>query len=185
MQTLSQDIRYGIRMLLKDPGFTTVAVLTLALGIGATTAIVSVVRTAVFDPLPVRYPERLMQVGFLSKERGWSPGINPAALRDLRQQTNLFARVVAHYDWEAMTLSGEDFPQLVRGAWVTPGFFGLWNLRPLLGRTFTDDEAQPAKDNVIVISHPFWQSQFGGDPAIIGRTVPFRERPMTVVGVLP
>jgi putative ABC transport system permease protein len=185
MHALLQDLRFAFRQLLKSPGFTSVTVLTLALGIGATTAIVSIVKTAVFDPLPVRHPERLVQVGYLSKEHGWSPGINPAALRELRQQTNLFALVVAHYHWEAMTLQGEDFPQLVPGAWVTPGFFGLWNLRPLWGRTFTTDEGRPGKDDVMVISYRFWQHQFGGDPTIIGRTIPFRERPMTILGVLP
>src|SRR5437867_4063138 len=179
------DLRYAFRQLLKNPGFTAVAVLTLALGIGATTAIVSVVKTAVFDPLPVRHPERLVQLGVVNKDLGgWNPQINRLALRDLRQQTNLFARLTA-YELDGLTLPGEQFPQLVEGVWVTPEFFGLWNLRPLLGRTFTADEGQPGKDDVLVISHRLWQRQFGGDPAVIGRTIRFRERPMTVVGVVP
>jgi len=178
------DLKFAFRQLLKNPGFTTVAVLTLALGIGATTAIVSVVQTVVFDPLPVRHQDRLVQFGKAHNELGWSPGINALALRAIRQQTNLFAGVAAHY-WDMLTLQGEDFPEPVRGAWVTPDFFGLWNLRPLLGRTFTADEGHPAKNDVLVISHRLWQRHFGGDPAVIGRTVPFRERPMTVVGVMP
>ena len=89
------DLRFAFRQLLKNPGFTAVAVLTLALGIGATTAIVSVVKTAVFDPLPVSHPNRFVQLGHAHKEWGWSPGINPPLLRELRQQSNLFARVVA------------------------------------------------------------------------------------------
>ena len=178
------DLRFAFRQLVKNPGFTAVAVLTLALGIGATTAIVSVLNTAVLDPLPARDSDRLVQLGSTHQQRGWSPGINPPALRGARQQTNLFARVVA-YDWDALTLRGDDFPQLVRGMSVTSEFFGLWNLRPLLGRTFGVDEGQPGKDDVLVISHRLWQNQFGGDPAIIGRTIPFRERPMTVVGVMP
>src|SRR5437867_1315529 len=179
------DLRYAFRQLLKNPGFTAVAVLTLALGIGATTAIVSVVKTAVFDPLPVRHPERLVQLGVVNKDLGgWNPQINRLALRDLRQQTNLFARLTA-YELDGLTLPGEQFPQLVEGVWVTPEFFGLWNLRPLLGRTFTADEGQPGKDDVLVISHRLWQRQFGGDPAIIGRAVRFLQRPMTVVGVMP
>ena len=178
------DLRFAFRQLLKNPGFTAVAVLTLALGIGATTAIVSVVKIAVFDPLPVRHSDRLLQLGATHQQRGWSPGINPLALRDARRQTNLFARVVA-YDWDALTLSGDDFPLPVRGVWVTPEFCGLWNLRPLLGRTFAADEGRPGKDDVLVISHRLWQNRFGGDPTVIGRTIPFRERPMTVVGVMP
>jgi predicted permease len=179
-----QDVRFGLRMLRKNPGFTAVAVLMLALGIGSTTAMVSVVKTAVFDPMPVRHTDRFVQLGVVHKERGWYPGINPLALCDARQQTNLFARISAYND-EALTLHGEEFPQPVQGVWVTSEFFSLWNVRPLLGRTFTADEGQPGKDDVLVISHRLWQRQFGGDPAIVGRTVPFRERPMTVVGVMP
>ena len=158
--------------------------LTLALGIGATTAIVSVVKTAVFDPLPVPYPGRLLQLGVVDKERRWSPRINRLALRDALQQTNLFARLAA-YEFDGLTLPGEEFPRPVSGVWVTSDFFGLWNLRPLLGRTFTADEGQPGKDDVLVFSYQLWQREFGGDPAIVGRTVRFRERPMTVVGVMP
>src|SRR5437879_30097 len=179
------DLKFAFRQLLKNPGFTAVAVLTLALGIGATTAIVSVVKTAVFDPLPVEHPERFVQLGVVHKERGWWPGINPLALRDARQQTNLFARLAAYSENDGLTLRGEEFPQSVPGVWVTPEFFGLLDVRPLLGRTFTADEGQPGKDDVLVISHRLWQRLFGGDPAIIGRTVRFRERPMTVVGVMP
>src|SRR6266516_3689866 len=179
------DLKFAFRPLLKNPGFTAVAVLTLALGIGATTAIVSVVNTAVFDPLPVRHPERFVQLGVVHKERGWWPGINPLALRDVRQQTNLFARLAAYSDNDGLTLRGDEFPQSVPGVWVTPDFFGLLNLRPLLGRTFTSDEGQPGKDDVLVISHRLWQREFGGDPAIIGRAVRFLQRPMTVVGVMP
>ncbi len=178
------DLKFAFRQLLKHPGFTAVAMLTLALGIGATTAIVSVLNTAVLDPLPVRHSGQLVQLGNVRQELGWRPGINPLALRDLRRQTDLFARVVA-YDWDSLTLNSEDFPQLLRGIRATREFFGLWNLRPLLGRPFIFDEGQPGKDDALVISHRLWQNQFGGDPAIIGRTIPFREGPMTVVGVMP
>src|SRR5438876_788665 len=179
------DLKFAFRQLLKHPGFTAVAVLTLALGIGAMTAIVSVVKTSVFDPLPVEHPDRLLQLGVVQKGQIWWPGINPPALRDARQETNLFARLVAYSEFDLLTLQGQEFPEPVRGVWVTPEFFSLWNLRPLLGRAFAADEGQPGKDDVLLISHRLWQSRFGGDPAIIGRTVPFRERPMTVLGVMP
>src|SRR2546426_3465023 len=137
------DLRFAVRQLLKNPGFTAVAVLTLALGIGATTAIVSVVNTAVFDPLPVRHPERFVQLGVVHKDLGgWNPQINPPGLRDARQQTNLFARLAA-YQLDGLTLPGEEFPQPVTGLRVTSEFFGLWNLVPLLGRTFSAEEDQP------------------------------------------
>lgn len=184
MSTIWQDLKYGFRMLRKNPCFTMVAILTLALGIGATTAIVSVVEIAVFDPLPVSSPDRLLQLEHVNKKQGWSAGIYSSGLRDAQQQTNLFA-LVAAYHLDGLTLPGEDFPQQVPGVWVTTEFFRLWRVQPLLGRTFTVDEGQPGKDDVLVISHRLWQREFGGDPAIIGRTVFFRERPMTVVGVMP
>ena len=184
MQTLWQDIRYGLRMLAKGPVFTAVAVLTLSLGIGATTAVVSVVNVAVFDPLPVSHRHRLLQLGHVTKDRGWSPGIYHSILRDARQRTELFA-LVAAYHADGLTLPGDDFPRPVAGMWVTPGFFRLWNVRPLLGRPFSAEEGQPGKNDVLVINHRFWQREFGGDATIIGRTIFFRERPMTVVGVMP
>ena len=142
------DLRFAFRQLVKNPGFTAVTVLTLALGIGATTAIVSVVKTTVFDPRPARHPDRLVQFGYRHKERDWSPGLNPSALREARQQTTLFLRVAA-YTWDVLTLPGEDFPQPVRGGWVTPEFFGLWNLRPVLGRTFAADDGQCAENRFL------------------------------------
>jgi hypothetical protein len=107
------DLKFAYRQFLKNPGFTAVAVFTLALGIGATTAIVSVIKTAVFDPLPVRHPERYVELGVV-KEHGWSPGINPLALRDLREQTNLFARL-ALYEFDGLKLPGEEPRERVRG----------------------------------------------------------------------
>src|SRR6266446_5357606 len=100
------DLKFAVRQLLRNPGFTAVAVLTLALGIGATTAVVSVVKTAVFNPLPVEYTDRFVQFGSIRKELGWSPGINRLALRDLRQQTNLFVCLAA-YEYDGLTLPGE------------------------------------------------------------------------------
>src|SRR5213592_4841258 len=112
------DLKFAFRQLLKHPGFTAVAVLTLALGIGATTAIVSVVKTAVFDPLPVRHPDRFVQLGVVRKELGWHPGINTLALHDLRQETNLFARL-AVYEFDGFTLPGEESPEKVQEVRVT------------------------------------------------------------------
>lgn len=181
-----QDVRFGLRMLRKSPSFTAAALLTLALGIGATTAIVSVVKIAVFNPLPVSHPDRFLQLGHVDEKQGWSAGTYGSVLQDARQQTNLFAYVAA-YHWDTLTLPGEDFPEPVPGmwVWVTPDFFRLWSVRPWLGRTFTADEGKTGKDDMFVISYRLWQHKFGGDPAIVGRTVFFRERPMIVVGVMP
>src|SRR5947208_11983833 len=108
------DLRFAFRQLLKNPGFTAVAVLTLALGIGATTAIVSVVKTSVFDPLPVEHPDRSLQLGVVQKGQGWWPGINPPALRDARQATNLFASLVAYSEFDLLALQSQEFPEPVR-----------------------------------------------------------------------
>src|SRR2546426_9950742 len=98
------DLRHALRQLLKNPGFTAVAVLTLALGIGATSAIVSVVQTAVFDPLPTRHADRLVQLGVVDQERRWWPAVNRRALSIVRQQTNLFSRVVAYEEFDGLTV---------------------------------------------------------------------------------
>jgi putative ABC transport system permease protein len=184
MKTIWQDIKYGFRMFRKNPGFTIVAICTLALSIGATTAIVSVVKVAVYDPLPRSHSEKLLQLGHVQKEQGWSQGIFCSAFREIQHQRNLFSRVTA-YHWDALTLLSEDLPRQVPGMWVTMDFFPLWKVRPLMGRTFTADEGQPGKNNVLVISYRLWKREFGGDPSIVGRTVFFREQPMTVVGVMP
>src|ERR1051326_3849426 len=178
------DLRFALRKLRKDARFTTAAVLTLALGIGPTTAILSVVKTTVFEPLPIRHADRFVCVGFRNKEGIWSPGVNPSALRELIQQTNLFASAAA-YSADFLRLHGEDSDRPIHGVWVTPGFFALWKTRPFLGRTFTADESRPGKDNVFVISHALWLREFGGDRGIVGKTVSFRERVMTLVGVMP
>lgn len=186
MGTLWQDVRYGLRMLGKNPGFTAVAILILALGIGTTTAIVSVVKTALFDPLPVRQAsDRYVQLVAVHKKQGWTaPGINPPALREVRQQPDLFARI-AVYEIESMALQKDELPDTVPGLRVTPEFFRFWTLGPQLGRIFGDDEAEPGRDSVVVLSHSCWQKRFGGDPGIVGRTIQFRERLLTVVGVMP
>ena len=179
------DLKFAFRQLLKNPGFTAVAVLTLALGIGSTTAILSVTRTVLLNPLPVSDPDRYLQLVAVHKKQGWSsPGLNPPALEEVRRQTNLFARLGV-YEFDSLSLQGEDFPEPVPGLRVTPEFFRMWTIRPLLGRVFSDGEAKPGHDDVILLSHRCWQKRFGGDPAILGRTVHFKERPLTVIGVMP
>jgi len=171
-------------MLSKNPGFTAVAVLTLALGIGATTAIVSVVRATLWAPLPVRHPERLVQVWAVRQDGYRMPGLNPRAIEELRQQTNLFQRMVT-YERDVQMLAGDGLPERIRGVRVCPEFFSLLNVRPERGRGFTADEATSGRDDVVILSHLLWQRAFGGDPAIVGRSIRFEEGSLTVVGVMP
>jgi putative ABC transport system permease protein len=181
-----QDVRFGLRMLFKNPGFTAVAVFTLALGVGSVTAILSATRTVLFDPLPVSEPDRFIQAVSVQRQQGWSAiGITDREVEEARQQTNLFSHVAAYEYNYGLTLQGNDFPDPISGLRVTPTFFSLWSLRPQLGRTFTSDEGNPGHDDVIILSHRLWQSRFGGDPNIIGRPIHFKEQTMTVVGVMP
>jgi putative ABC transport system permease protein len=179
------DLRFAFRQLVKNPGFTAVAVLTLALGIGATTAITSVVRTVLFDPIPAAAPDRLVRLAATHRLQGWSsPGLNPAALLEVEAKTNLFARLGV-FEFDRLNLKGDLFPLPLDGMKVTPDFFRLWQVRPELGREFADDEGRAGQDLVIVLSHRIWQNRFGGDPGIIGRSVTFNEGSFTVVGVMP
>ena len=171
-------------MLSKNPGFTAVAVLTLALGIGATTAIVSVVRATLLAPLPVQHPERLVQVWAVRQDGYRMLGLDPRAIEELRQQTNLLQRMVT-YERDVQMLAGDGLPEKIRGVRVSPEFFSLLNARPERGRGFTADEATSGRDDVVILSHLLWQRAFGGDPAIVGRSIRFEEGSLTVVGVMP
>ncbi len=179
------DLKFAFRQLLKNPGFTAVAVLTLALGIGATTAIFSVTRTLLFDPLPVANAERFIELVAVHKQQGWStPGLDSVTAQAAVEQTNLFARI-GIYQYDDLQLRGQEFPETVTGLKVTPQFLSLWTARPILGRTFGAREALPGQENLIIISHRLWQSRFGGDSAIIGKPIHFTTGTFTVVGVMP
>ncbi|MFN0066843.1 MAG: ABC transporter permease [Limisphaerales bacterium] len=179
------DLRFALRQLLKNPGFTAVAVLTLALGIGATTAISSVVRTALFDPVPVLNADRLVVLKARDKEQGrTAQGLNPIAARDVEAATNLFQRA-AFWEMDSLTLEGGDFPQPLGGARVSHGFFGMFPVPPMLGRLPSIEDAARGAAPVLVLSHAVWQKLFGGDPSVVGRNMRFKESSVTVIGVMP
>lgn len=185
MTTLWCDIRYGFRQLLKNPGFTAVAVVTLALGIGATTAITSVLRTALFDPLPVPRAERFLVLKARSRQHGWiAPGLNPVAAREVEAATNLFRRA-ALWDMDSLTLEGGDFPQHLTGVRVTRDFFGMFAVAPVLGRLPSPEEGRQGAAPVLVLSHAAWTRLFGSDAAVVGRPIRFKQSTVTVIGVMP
>jgi putative ABC transport system permease protein len=179
MQTLWQDLRYGARMLLKNPGFTLIAVLTLGLGIGANTAIFSVVNGVLLRPLPYHEPERI--VTLLNK--GWFP-VSPANFLDFRANSRSFTQMAAAEAWEG-ALTGNDRPEQLHGLRMGEGLFELLGARPLLGRTLQAEDYQPGKDHVLALSHNLWQRAFGGDPNVIGRNVTLNGESYAVVGVMP
>ena len=191
MNTLLHDIRYGVRMLLKHKGFTAVAVIALGLGIGANTAIFSLVNGVLLRPLPFPNSDRII----------YFEGKNPAAgitdsnisyldFTDWSQQTDLFASTAAYWTGNA-DLSGDGAePEAVPRAGVTTGFFSVLGVQPVLGRALVPEDDKPASFNggrgtVAIISHGLWKRRFGSDPAIIGRVVQMKSRPLTVIGVMP
>lgn len=185
MQRFLQDLRHGLRLLAKNPGFSSIAIITLALGIGANTAIYGIVHAALLRPLPYQDPGRLVYVWSAEKARGISQStVSIPDLRDWRQQNSVFDGLAGWWSG-SYNLSGGDQPVEVNGWTVSPSFFDVFGARPEFGRTFTTNEDQAADDRAVVLSHSLWVSAFGRDPRIVGRTVMIDSEPRTVIGVMP
>jgi putative ABC transport system permease protein len=187
METLWQDFRYGIRMLIKKPGFTAVAVLTLAFGIGANTAIFSVVNAILLRPLPYKNPDQIVMVwGTNPGGFGWrgKTGFSAPSFLDYQQQNQVFERM-ATFNGAGFTLTGAGHPENIRGGLVTAEFFDVLAVQPILGRAFLPEEAQPGRDHVAVLNYNLWRRRFGSDPNIIGQTIRLDATPYIVIGVLP
>ncbi|HWT02796.1 MAG TPA: ABC transporter permease [Pyrinomonadaceae bacterium] len=185
MGTLWQDVRYGFRMLTKRPGFTVVAVISLALGIGANTAIFSVVNATLLKSLPYKDPESIVLVwGSMAAEGRNRTQVSATDVDDWRHQNGVFEDVTTYGNWSA-TLLGRGEPERIPGTQVGDGYFQIMGGTPLLGRVFSPEEQQEGKDFVVVLGHGLWQRRFGGDPAIVGQQVNLSGKPYTVVGVMP
>jgi putative ABC transport system permease protein len=182
MDHLRQDLQYALRRLLKNPGFTTVAVLTLALGIGANSAIFSVINAVLLRPLPFPDSDRL--VGIYQVWKGERQVMSPANFIDLRAETQTLEDAAA-LDSTEFTLTGAGDPIRLRGAEVSASFFEVLRARPTLGRTFAPDENEPGKDKVIVLSHGLWQQRFGGRGDVVGSSLLLDGTPRTIVGIMP
>src|ERR1041384_94604 len=185
MQTLLQDLRYGLRMLARKPGFTLVAIATLALGIGANTAIFSVVNGLLLRPLPYRNSERLAII--------WthSPGANvvqdwpsPGQYQAIKTQTDVFEDI-AIAQGSRIVATGEAAPKLVDAVWTSSNMFPLLDARPLLGRTFLPEEDAPGKQPTVVLSYGLWQRRFGGRPDALGQTLTLNNKNYIIVGGRP
>ena len=184
MGTLLQDLKYGLRMLVKNPGFTAVAVLTLALGIGANTAVFSVANAVLLKPLPYTDPDRLMTVESMDTRHGLAPDpLSYPDFFDFRARNHVFEHLVTSRDTN-MILTGAGEPVQLDAEMVTWDLFSALGVRPELGRGFVQGE-EAAGTHVAVLSHSLWQRLFGGDPHIVGRTVTLDRQPYTVVGVAP
>ena len=188
MGNLAYDIRYGWRALRKNPGFTAVAVLVLALGIGANTAIFSVVNAVLLRPLPFDQPDRLVQLYHIPPQAEF-PGIplftvSPANFLDWRSQAHSFEGMSA-YGYGRYTLTGKGQPEAIRTVAVTHGFFSILHAEPLLGRAFAEGEDQAGRDHEVILSYDFWRTHFAANPAIVGSNIQLNNEAYTVIGVMP
>jgi putative ABC transport system permease protein len=183
MNTWTQDLRYGTRILLKTPAFTIVAVLTLAIGIGANTAIFSIVDAVLFRPLAMVKPDRVMYLAEVWKGRDGG-GVSVGNFRDIREQNTVFSSFSASAS-AAFNLATEAAPERIQGERVTAEYFITSGVRPLLGRVFTQAEDKPGSDAVVVISERLWRTRFHQDAAIGGRTIRVNGAPVLVAGVMP
>jgi predicted permease len=185
MQTLIQDLRYGARTLLKNPVFTLIAVITLALGIGANTAIFSVVDAVLLRPLPYPEADRLVFLWTTSKGGTSIFGSAMPDYRDWRDQNRTLEGLAGFYygDFNLSPAGGE--PERVQGAYVTSNLFNALKVSPTLGRLFTPEEDQFGRHRVVLLSHGLWQRSFGGDRSIVGREIKLGGESFTVAGVMP
>ncbi|HZS08169.1 MAG TPA: ABC transporter permease [Blastocatellia bacterium] len=191
MQTLLQDLRYGARTLSKNPGFTLIAVITLALGIGANTAIFSVVNALLFRPLPFREPGRLVWIA--NTAPGGGGGLSHVTTRvanfsDWRKMNQSFEDLAAYFaffDYGSYNLIGVGEPERLIGVGVSQNFFALLGVPPLLGRGFSEEECRWNGSPAVILSHAYWVRRFGADPGVVGRSLTLNDKPTTVVGVMP
>jgi len=184
METFWQDIRYGIRMLRKDAGFTAIALLTLALGIGANTAIFSILDAVLLKPLPFPEPHRLTAIwGTDSKNGEAHRALSYPDFTDYRDQNRSLEALAAYTDG-TFTLTGNGEPAQLHGGIVSASLLSVLRAAPEMGAGFTPEDDKPGA-RVVLLSHSMWKSRYAGDRAIIGRTIVLNERAYTVIGVMP
>jgi len=185
MDNLLQDLRYGIRTLLRQPGFAATAILTLALGIGATTAIFSVVNAVVLRPLPFDQPERIVVVTNVNTKTGTrNTTVSGPDFRDWRDQSRSF-EALAYWAGGETSATVNNASDYAFAAVVTPGYFQVFGATARVGRLFSPDEEQPGGPPAVVISEAYWRRQFAADPGAVGSTITFRQQVFTIVGVTP
>ena len=183
LESLLGDLRYGLRSLFRTPGFTLVAVLTLALGIGANAAMFSVVKAVLLDPLP--YPDAGKLVHLISKGKHWRMGLSLPNFEDIRSHQTRFEDLACFVGYTEVNLTGGRLPLRARASRVMPGFFDVVGVSPLIGRSFRDGDARSAKERAVLLSYDTWKGVFGGDVDIVGRKIDIDDEEHVVYGVMP
>src|ERR1035438_10003417 len=185
MGSILQDLRHGVRVLLKTPGFTLLALLTLALSIGANTAVFSVVNAVLLRPLPFEKPQEIVAVWEQRPhENSFRGGISALDFVDWRRMSKSFSNI-ALYDSGQYNLTGAGDPERISGAAVSPGFLEALGVRPQMGRGFDNTAEQPGHNGEVLITYGLWQRRFGSDPAIVGKSAGINGEPFSIAGVLP
>ncbi len=185
MQTLWQDLRYGARMVSKKPGFTLIAVITLAVGIGANTAIFSVINAVLLRPLPYAEPDRLATLWMIAPERGiHDEGTSYLNFVDWKNQSQVFADMAISTNDKPAALTDTDAPERVEAEFVSANLFSLLGAKPIMGRTFSADDVE-RRERVVVLSYKLWQRRFGAAPDVIGRSLEVNNRNLQIIGVMP
>ena len=183
MQTLLQDLRYGVRMLAKKPAFALVAVMTLALGIGANTAIFSVVNAVLLRALPYHNADRMVLINTVDPSGG-RDGLSTPEFQDYQTEMKSLEDLVAVTS-QSVNLTGDDRPDRVRGAFVSANYFKVFNLAPVLGRTFVDGEDRQGSERLVVINEKMWRERLKGDRNLGAKSVTLNGEPYTLSGVSP
>src|SRR5258705_3288731 len=185
MDTLSKDVRYGFRSLLKRPAFTIIAIVTLGLGIGANTAIFSTINSLLLKPLPFPDPDLIVALWDKVPSRGVERNeVTVANYLDWRAQNKTFEQL-GIYRWWSTNLTGSDSPERVQGFQVTPNFLDIVGVKPMMGRGFSAEEDQPGQDAVALLTYSLWQRRFGADPNIVDKKILTNGYTRTVIGVMP
>ena len=182
---MTRDVKYAVRRLLHNPGFSLIVVMTLALGIGANTALFSIVNGVLLRPLPYDQPDRLVALNhYYGNLDGLEAGFAVPSYRDIRERMKIFDAFFVGQSWNA-NLTGMGQPERLIASKTTAEFFKVYGVSPMIGRTFATGEDQAGREKVVVLSHGFWQRRFGGDPSVVGRKILLDGEPYDVLGVMP
>jgi predicted permease len=183
IEAFRRDVGYAMRLLAKNRGFAAIAAATIALGVGANTAIFTVVDTVVFRPLPYRDPEQLVRIW--GRTAGQPDDVSWADFADVREQNDVFEQMAADDGMGFDLTTADGSREAINGAFVTPDWLTTLGVQPMLGRNFVPSEGEPGRDRVVILSYAYWQRRFGADPHVLGSTLVIDKSPFTVIGVAP